>query len=154
MALNRSANFTGSVFRVALFLAAASLAAYIAYKYATHLHATSGLYAFMFPLSAVLAAVGMILAVNPQKACDCSTPLRAGIASISGLWLATGVMCVGMLTQAIMAHPLSGSMATFQMLAQHVFLSLSLLAFTAVPQRMAKALARPATVAVGGEAVA
>ena len=67
-----------SAFRIALFVAAASLALYIPYKYATELHAISGLYAYLFPLSGVLAVFGMILAVRPQSACDCSTGVRAG----------------------------------------------------------------------------
>ena len=59
------------LFRAALFAAAASLAAYIAYKFATQLHAIDGLYAFLFPLSSLLAAAGIILAVKPRKACEC-----------------------------------------------------------------------------------
>ena len=128
------------LFRAALFAAAASLAAYIPYKYATQLHAVSGLYAFLFPLSALLAAAGMIVAVKPEKACDCSATMRTGVAALAGLWLVVGMMCVGTLTQSVLDHPLHGSIATFHMLAQHVFLSLSLIAFAWAPRRMASAL--------------
>ena len=128
------------LFRAALFAAAASLAAYIPYKYATQLHAVSGLYAFLFPLSALLAASGMIVAVKPEKACDCGATMRAGVAALAGLWLVVGMMCVGTLTQSVLDHPLHGSIATFHMLAQHVFLSLSLIAFASAPRRMASAL--------------
>ena len=128
------------LYRAALFIAAASLAAYIPYKYATQLHDISGLYAFLFPLSALLAAAGMIVAVKPGTACDCGTTMRSGVAALSVLWLATGVMCGGMLTRAVMDDPLQGSIATFHMLAQHVFLSLSLIAFAWAPQRIARAL--------------
>ena len=128
------------LFRVALFAAAASLAAYIPYKYSTQLHAVSGLYAFLFPLSALLAVAGMIVAIKPAKACDCGATMRTGVAALSGLWLVTGMMCVGTLTQSVLEHPLHGSIATFHMLAQHVFLSLSLIAFAWAPQRMAKSL--------------
>jgi hypothetical protein len=130
----------GWLFRAALFAAATSLAAYIPYKYATQLHAVSGLYAFLFPLSALLAAAGIVVAVKPDKACDCGVTIRSGVAALSALWLATGVMCVGTLTNAIIEHPLHGSIATFHMLAQHVFLSLALIAFAWTPQRMARAL--------------
>ena len=41
------------LFRIALFAAAARLAACIPYKYATQLHAVDGLCAFLFPLSAL-----------------------------------------------------------------------------------------------------
>lgn len=128
------------LFRAALFAAAASLAAYIPYKYATQFHAISGLYAFLFPLSAVLAAVGMIVAVKPETACDCGTTMRTGLAALAGLWLVTGMMCVGTLTQSVLENPLRGLIATFHMFAQHVFLSLSLIAFAWAPQRMARAL--------------
>lgn len=127
----------GSLLRVALFVAAASLAAYIPYKYATQLHAVQGFYAFLFPLSALLAVAGMIVAVKPGKACDCGTTMRTGVGALSVLWLATGVMCVGSLTEAVIEHPLHGSIASFHMLAQHVFLSIMLVAFALNPQRMA-----------------
>ena len=67
MVLTRISNspWAPTAFRIALFAAAASLAAYIPYKYATQLHAIQGLYAFLFPLSAILAAAGIALAVRP-----------------------------------------------------------------------------------------
>ncbi len=128
------------LFRVALFAAAASLAAYIPYKYATQLHAFAGLYAFLFPLSALLAMAGMILAVTPAKACECGATMRSGAAVLSVLWLATGVMCVGTLIEAVIKHPLHGLIASFHMLAQHVFLSASLIAFALAPATMVRAL--------------
>ena len=134
----------GSLLRVALFVAAASLAVYIPYKYATQLHAVQGFYAFLFPLSALLAVAGMIVAVKPEKACDCGTTMRTGVGALSVLWLATGVLCVGSLTEAVIEHPLHGTIATFHMLAQHVFLSIMLLAVALNPQRMASLFgARP-----------
>ena len=147
----------GWLFRVALFAAAASLALYIPYKYATQLHAVSGIYAFLFPLSALLAAAGMMVAVKPATACECGAPMRSGVAALSVLWLGTGVMCVGTLTAAVLEHPLHGSIATFHMLAQHVFLSLALIAFASMPQRIARALgveALPPRSALGGQATA
>ena len=131
---------SGWLFRAALFAAAASLAAYIPYKDATQLHAVQGLYAFLFPLSALLAAAGMIVATKPGKACDCGVTMRSGVAALSVLWLATGVLCVGSLTNAVIEHPMHGSIATFHMVAQHVFLSLALIAFAWMPNRMAGAL--------------
>ena len=133
------------LFRVALFAAAASLGAYIPFKYATQMHAVTGFYAFIFPFSALLAAAGIVAAVNPDKACDCGPTVRSGIAALSVLWLATGMLCVSALADGVMSHPLRGSLATFQMTAQHVFLSLSLIAFAWMPRRVA--------VALGAEAV-
>lgn len=140
MNATRRTAFFAWLFRAALFAAAASLAVYIPYKYATQLHAVSGFYAALFPLSALLAAAGMIVAVKPAKACDCGVPVRSSIVALSVLWLATGVMCVGTLSAAILEHPLHGSIATFHMLAQHVFLSLALIAFALTPQRVARGL--------------
>jgi len=134
----------GLLFRAALFAAAASLALYIPYKYATQLHAVNGLYAFLFPLSSLLALAGMVLAVRPAKACDCSATLRSGLAALSLLWLATGAMCAGTLTRAVLDDPLHGSIATLHMLLQHVFLSAALLAFASRPARVVTAL-RPAS---------
>ncbi len=130
----------GWTFRLALFAAAASLAVYIPYKFATQLHAITGIYAFLFPLSVLLAAAGIVLAVKPEKACDCGVSMRAGVGALSVLWLATGVLCVGSLAAAVMEHPMHGSIATFHMLTQHVFLSLSLIAFALLPYRMAEML--------------
>ncbi len=59
--------------RVILLLLAATLAFYIPFKYATQLHAATGIYAFLFPLSGLLAIAGITLSVKPQTACDCST---------------------------------------------------------------------------------
>ena len=140
MTRSRRFQIVGVLFRVALFAAAASLAAYIPYKYATQLHAVQGFYAFVFPLSALLAMAGIVAAVSPTKACDCGTTVRSGVAALSVLWLATGVMCVGTLTATVIADSLHGSIATFHMIAQHVFLSLALIAFATMPSRMASAL--------------
>ena len=128
------------LFRIALFAAATSLALYIPFKYATRLHAVAGFYAFIFPLSALLAAAGIVLALKPEKACDCGSTVRSGIAALSLLWLTTGMLCVSALADAVASQPLRGSLATFQMVAQHVFLSLALLAFAWRPRRMAIAV--------------
>lgn len=128
-----------ATFRVALFVAAAWLALYIPFKYATQLHAISGLYAVAFPLSAILALAGIVVAWKPRTACDCSVPVRAGVGAVAVLWLVTGMLCVGSLADSIAANPLRGTFATFQMVVQHVFLSLTLLAFAFAPARMSRA---------------
>ena len=127
-----------AVFRIALFVAAASLAAYIAFKYATQLHAIAGLYAFLFPLSGFLALAGITLAVRPRTACDCSTGMRVGFGVLAGLWLATGLLCVPSLVEMTAASPAGGAFATFHMLVQHVFLTLCVLAFAIAPWKMAR----------------
>ncbi len=136
----RRTQILGWLFRVALFAAAASLAVYIPFKYATQLHAVTGFYAFIFPFSALLATAGIVLALKPEIACDCGPTVRSGFAALSVLWLTTGMLCVSALADAVVSHPLSGILATFQMTTQHIFLSLSLMAFAWLPRRMAAAL--------------
>jgi hypothetical protein len=128
------------VFRVLLFAAAASLAAYIPYKYATQLHAIAGMYAFLFPLSGVLAVAGMWLAIRPQSSCSCNVPMRGGVSALTLLWMGTGLLCVPSLTMSVLENPAAGLFASFHMVAQHVFLSLSLLAFMLAPERMIRLL--------------
>ena len=130
----------GRAYRMALFAAAAWLAVYIPFKYATQLHAIDGLYGVAFPLSSLLAVAGMIFAWKPKAACDCGAPVRAGVGAIATLWLVTGMLCVKSLADGIVENPFRGTFATFQMVAQHVFLSLTLLAFAFIPMRMARAL--------------
>lgn len=124
------------VFRIALFAAAASLAAYILYKYATQLHALEGFYAFLFPLSGVLALAGIIVAIRPRSACDCGVGIRAGVGALALLWMGTGLLCVPSLMEYIARSPLGGLFAFFHMTVQHVFLSLSLLAFAFFPKEV------------------
>ncbi len=129
---------TPAVLRGVLFLVAASLAVYIPFKYATQLHAISGLYAFLFPLSSVLALAGMVLAVKPRTACDCSTSMRGAAGTIAVGWMATGLMCISSLTETVREMPLGGSIAMVHMLAQHVVLSMAILAFAVAPGRTAR----------------
>lgn len=131
-------------FRIALFSSALSLAAYIPYKYLTQLHAIEGLYAFLFPLSAALAAGGMLFAARPQAACECAAPVRAGLGAVALLWLATGLLCMPTLVHATMNAPVGGLFATFHMLVQHVFLSLALLVFAVAPRSIVERLQAPA----------
>ena len=125
-----------TTFRIALFAAAAWLVFYIIYRYTTQLHTINGYYAFVFPLSTFVAIAGMYLAIKPKSACDCGGGLRTGIGTIAGAWMVVGLICVPSLTQHIINSPASGLFASFQMLAQHVFLSLSVIAFAAFPKRM------------------
>ena len=127
----------GTGIRVALFAAAASLAGYIVYKYSTQLHATQGFYGFLFPLSSVLAATGMLVAWRPRKACDCSAGVRAGMGLLAGLWLIAGLACVPSLAAAVANDPVAGLFATFHMFVQHVFLSVAVIAFAWAPRPMA-----------------
>lgn len=121
----RKTEIAPMIFKAALLASAVSLLAYIPYKYATHLHAINGLYAFVLPWSSIVAMAGVGLALFPNRVLRLPLPVRAGIGSIALVWMITGLLCVPMLVGRIIAAPASGVAATFQMLAQHVFLSLS-----------------------------
>ena len=128
------------IFRIALFAAAASLAAYIPFKYMTQLNTIEGFYAFLFPLSGILALAGMGLAIRPRSGCDCGFGLRSGLGSIALLWLATGVLCVPTLAALVSVSVWGAAIAAFHMVAQHIFLSGALLAFAFAPNWIAHKL--------------
>lgn len=121
-------------FRFLLFAAAASLAAYIPFKYATQLHAIEGIYAFLFPLSSVVALAGLLLAFKPELGFNLPLWLRTATSAIAVGWIATGVICVPSLARTTLTAPFQGIFATFHMTAQHIFLSLSVTFMLLVPQ--------------------
>ncbi len=129
--------FAPAVLRTGLFLIAASLAFYFPFKYATQLHAISGLYAFVFPFSAILALAGIALAVKPGAACNCSGSMRAGAGVIAASWMAIGLLCVPSLVEMARVSSFRGAFAMVHMLTQHVVLSAAILAFAYAPDRMA-----------------
>ncbi len=139
-------DLTPSVLRAILFLSAATLALYIPFKYATQLHAVTGLYAILFPLSGLLAAGGMVLAVKPEAACDCATMTRVGGGGLAVLWMATGLMCTASLTEMVSETPLGGTVAMVHMLAQHVVLSMAILGFAIFPRHTARIFGAPESI--------
>lgn len=128
------------IFRTALFGAAASLAVFILYKLSTTLHATEGFYAFMFPLSAILAAAGMTLAIKPAMSCDCSVAMRSGVGATAVLWLATGAMCGPHIAEMAAHSPMRALYVGSLMTTQHIFLSSVILVFVFVPTWMSRKL--------------
>lgn len=124
------------VYRLVMFAAAASLALYIPYKYATQLHAVSGLYAFLFPLSGVLAVAGIVLAVRPELAFRTPLVLRAVVGAVAVGWLATGLLCAKSLTLGILENPGPGLFAAFHMVVQHVVLSFQVAALALAPRAL------------------
>jgi len=129
-----------TLFRSALFAAATSLAVFIFYKLATTLHATEGLYAFMFPWSALLALAGITLAVKPEASCDCSVPMRSGMGTIAALWMATGAMCGPHIVDMAAHSPMQALYVGSLMTTQHIFLSSVILAFAFAPLWMTRKL--------------
>ena len=125
------------IFRTALFGAGASLAIFIVYKYATTLHATTGLYAFLFPLSSLLAAAGITLAIKPRMSCDCTVAMRSGGGAIAVLWMATGAMCLPHIGHMAMSSVPGALSAAFHMTTHHFFLPAVILLFAFAPNWMA-----------------
>lgn len=127
--------------RVALFIAAASLLVYIPYRYLAASHPAPGtVYGTIFPASALLALAGLVLAVRPD-ACACSkrrTMVAGGLTAFGVTWMATGLQCLGSLAQTTLQTPLQGVLATFHMTAQHVFLSIGVVALAWAPERVAR----------------
>lgn len=120
--------------RLVLLVAASTLAIYIPFKYLTQLHALTGLYAFLFPLSGLLAVGGLVLAVDPGRACSCSTEVRAGAGVLAVGWMATGLLCVPSLVETVRVAPMGGAIAFGHMLLQHIILSSAILAFAIAPR--------------------
>ena len=127
-------HFVPTVLRIAIFAAAVSLLAYVPYKYLTQLHALRGLYAFLFPLSSFVAIAGIGIAIDSRIVLKLPWLARAGIGSIATLWLVTGILCVPSLVETALTSPATGLFAMFHMAAQHVFLSLAVVATLLTPQ--------------------
>lgn len=120
--------------RWALFAAGLSLAFYLPYRYAVRPPVTPGLYTFLFPLSAVVAACGILLAFRPALVFRLPYAVRAGIGAVALLWFVAGMVCVPALGLKILVSPMAGSLAALQMLVQHVFLSVVAGAFALKPR--------------------
>ncbi len=120
--------------RLALLVAAVSLACFIPFRYATDPPPVRGLYGYLFPLSGLIALTGMALAMRPGLAFRMPPAARAGAAALGVAWMATGVVCLSSLTAMMMKMPLPGLFATFHMLVQHVFLPLAVGGFALAPR--------------------
>lgn len=138
--------------RWALLAAGVSLAFYLPYRYAVRPPVTPGLYSFLFPLSAVLAAAGVALAWRPGIVLRLPYAIRAAIGAVALLWFVAGMVCVPSLGLKIVASPIAGLFATFQMVVQHVFLSAAVGAFALRPHETFERLGLAAPSArTGGE---
>lgn len=121
------------VARLVLLAAAVSLACYIPYKYATDPPSFRGLYGYLFPLSGLIALAGLALSVKPGLVFRMPLVARVVVAALGAAWMATGLLCLSMLTAMTARMPLAGGFATFHMLVQHVFLALAVGGFALAP---------------------
>lgn len=123
------------VFRWLLFGAALTLALYLPYRYAVRPPALPSLYAFLLPLTAILAVMGMALALKPTLSFRIPIGARAGIAAVAVLWFAAGIVCIPALGARIVSAPAIGLLATFQMVMQHLFLATVVAVFAVKPDQ-------------------
>ncbi|HSF58689.1 MAG TPA: hypothetical protein VLD83_11515 [Candidatus Binatia bacterium] len=131
--LNRKPGVPQMLFKATLLASAVSLLGYIPYKYATQLHALQGLYAFLFPLSALVAVAGIAAALDPNRLLRLPLIVRAGLVSIATLWIVTGLLCVPTLVERTWMSPAAGLFATFHMVVQHLFVSASVVTLVLAP---------------------
>src|SRR5262249_28652880 len=122
-----------SVFRIALAAAAVSQLIYIPYRYATLPPTIDGPSGILSPFSTVLAGLGIALALGPERSVRMPALARLGVGCLAGAWLLVGLVCVPSLVASVLQSPGRGLFATFQMLAQHVFLSTAVTALTCAP---------------------
>jgi hypothetical protein len=132
-----------TIFRGLLFLAGFSLVGYVAYRYTLFSPPDHGsLYGKIFPLSLVLAVVGMMLAVRPhllnRVRGHAGLPLRSALTVFGGVWMATGLMCAQSLAAGMAEAPLGGTVDMIHMLSQHVFLPIAVVALAWAPARVAR----------------
>jgi len=131
--------------RAALLLASLALFAYIVFRYTLYLPPDHGsVYGKIFPLATLLAASGIALAVQPFFLRDLPGPggtvLRAGLTGLSGLWMATGLLCVRSLARGAVAAPLGGTFDLLHLVSDHVLLPLGIVALVWVPAQVAHRL--------------
>jgi hypothetical protein len=133
------------ILRGGLFLASLGLFAYIVYRYTLYLPPDHGtVYGKIFPLSALLAASGIALAVQPFVFRDlrgvAGAGIRFGLTGLSGFWMATGLLCTRTLARGVVAAPLGGAFDLLHMVSDHVVLPLGIVALVWVPARLARRL--------------
>lgn len=129
--------------RALLFVAGLTLVGYIDYRYSFFQPPDHGtVYGVIFPLSALLALAGMVLAFRPYALArvpgQAGLALRSGITAYGGVWMATGMMCASSLARGAVKAPLGGSVDLLHMLLQHVFLPLGVVALAWAPERVAR----------------
>lgn len=137
------------VIRALLVLAGLSLAFYMPWKALTQYDRLSDIYGPWFLQGMVVAVAGTLFAWRPGFAGRVPLLLRAAVAISALLWMRTGLACTPYLLKTIQTSLGPGLFAWFHMFAQHVFLSLGVVAFAIAPRwlgtRMgAETLAAPA----------
>jgi hypothetical protein len=127
-----------TLFRSLLLASGLGLLAYIAYRYSLFNPPDHGsLYGKIFPLSGVLAGLGITLAVRPRlfgrlrgqpKMAGCSA-----LTAFGGAWMATGMMCVRSTAAAVVAAPLGGTFDMVHLMSDHLFLPVAVVALAWAP---------------------
>jgi len=124
--------------RALLVLAGLSLVLYMPFKALTQYDKLSDIYGPWFLQGMVVAVAGTLFAFRPRFAARLPLLLRIAVAVSAVLWMRTGLACTPHLIKTIQASLGPGLLAWSHMLAQHVFLSLGVVAFAVAPKFLAE----------------
>ena len=141
------------VVRALLLLAGLSLAFYMPWKALTQYDKLTDIYGPWFLQGAVVAVAGTLFAYRPGFAARLPLIMRVAVAVSAVLWMRTGLACTPHLIKTIQASLGPGLFAWFHMLAQHVLLSLGVVAFAAAPRWLGQRLGGDTQLAEPGDGV-
>lgn len=125
--------------------AAIALVGYVAYRYSIFNPPRHGsLYGTIFPFALPFALLALALAWRPRLLAAlpgaAGAASRAGATLFSGLWMATGAMCVAGFSKAVASAPVGGSLDMLHIFSDHIFLPVAVIALAWAPDRIARAL--------------
>lgn len=126
------------ILRALLLLAGVSLVAYMPYKAITQYDALQQIYGPWFLQGGVVAVAALLFFWRPGVAAGTPMVLRLAVGAAALLWLRTGLACTPGLVKQITESIPAGGFAWFHMTAQHIFLSLGVLAFAVAPRAIAR----------------
>lgn len=132
-----------TLFRALLFLSGLTLVSYVAYRYSLAQPPDHGsLYGKVFPLSLLLALLGMGLAVSPhlldRVRGHAGMACRGALTAFSGAWMVTGLACTRSLAAGVAEAPLRGTFDLLHMVSGHVYLPLGVVALAWGSARVAQ----------------
>lgn len=139
------------VIRALLTLAGLSLVFYMPFKALTQYDRLTDIYGPWFLQGMVVAVAGTLFAYRPGFTARLPLLVRAAVAISAVLWMRTGLACTPHLIKTIQASLGAGLFAWFHMLAQHVFLSLGVVAFSVAPKAIAERMGFAASGGLGAE---
>lgn len=124
---------------------AIALMGYVAYRYSIYNPPRHGsLYGTIFPFALPFALLALALAWRPRLLARlpgaAGAASRSGATLFSGLWMATGAMCVAGFSKAVVDAPVAGTLDMLHIFSDHIFLPVAVIALAWAPDRIARAL--------------